>query len=147
MELTSFNLSCRVCAILFETRYNINTYYQGVKIENEFIEFDTLMFLLLLNTSRSSKVKPRLGIPPGSKRKRQGKSLMFGKSTIPEEYELDDVRVMLRRCGEDPALMKFLSNVLVAAGYWHKKANLYLMMQRMYFLFGWMVCYFLTGKS
>ena len=36
---------------------------------------------------------------------------MFGKSTIPEEYELDDVRVMLRRCGEDPALMKFVSNV------------------------------------
>jgi hypothetical protein len=72
---------------------------------------------------------------------------MFGKSTIPKEYELDDVRVMLRRCGEDPVLMKFVSNVLVAAGYWHKKANLYLMMQPMYFLFGWMVCYFVTGKS
>jgi len=72
---------------------------------------------------------------------------MFDKSPIPKEYELDDIRVMLRRCGEDPALMKFVSNVLIAAGYWHKRANLYLMMQPLYFLFGFVACYLVMGQN
>jgi len=54
---------------------------------------------------------------------------------------------MLRRCGEDPALMKFVSNVLIAAGYWHKRANLYLMMQPLYFLFGFVACYLVMGQN
>jgi hypothetical protein len=72
---------------------------------------------------------------------------MFGKPTIPKEYQIEDVPVMLRRCAEDPTLMKFVSAVLISAGYWHKRANLYLMMQPMYFLFGFMVCYFVMGKN
>ena len=72
---------------------------------------------------------------------------MFGKPTIPKEYQIEDVPVMLRRCAEDPTLMKFVSAVLISAGYWHKRANLYLMMQPMYFLFGFVVCYYLMGKN
>ena len=34
---------------------------------------------------------------------------MFGKPTIPKEHDLGDIRAMLKRCGEDPALMKFVS--------------------------------------
>ena len=72
---------------------------------------------------------------------------MFGKPTIPKEHDLGDIRAMLRRCGEDPALMKFVSAVLVAAGYWHKRANFYLMMHPLFFVFGFMVCYVVMGKN
>jgi hypothetical protein len=71
---------------------------------------------------------------------------MFGKPTIPE-YGLDEIQAMLKRCRQDPALMKFTSTILVAAGYWYKRANLYLMMQPIYFVFGFVACYFLMGTK
>ena len=65
------------------------------------------------------------------------------RPTIPE-YEVEDIGAMLARCRKDPAVLKFVSTVLVAAGFWYQRTRLLMLLQPVIYLGGFIMGYYLA---
>lgn len=70
---------------------------------------------------------------------------MFNSRPTVPDYSAEEIVMMLGRCQEDKPMMKFVSTLLVAAGFWYHRARLMMLLHPIVYVGGLFTGYYIAG--
>jgi len=70
--------------------------------------------------------------------------MLSPKPAVPD-YTAEDIVTMLGSCKDDPEMMKFVSSLLVAAGFWYHRSRLMMLLNPLFYIGGLFTGYYIAG--